>query len=116
MKLGDRLRSARVAKGWSLRDVERATEGTVSNGYLSLLETGSVKEPSPRHLQRLAAALGVPYPELMQLAGYLPRNTGTSEEVSGVALSADEDLTPEERAKVEEYIGLLRAARRGSQR
>lgn len=113
MTLGDRLRAARVGKGMSLRDVEKATGKAITNGYLSLLETGAVKAPSPRHLQQLAAVLDVPYAELMGLAGYLAPANNARRGVAGVAFSADEDLTSDERAQVESFIEFLRSKRSG---
>lgn len=66
--LGDRLRSGRKAKGWTLRETEEATR--ISNGYLSLIETGKVRAPAPRYLKTLADALGIDFTELMALAGH----------------------------------------------
>ncbi len=53
------LRDRRVALGLSLRDVEQLTQGEISNGYLSQLETGKVKSPSVRLVAHLAAAYHV---------------------------------------------------------
>lgn len=117
MSLGKKLKEARVAKKLSLRDVERLTQKEISNGYLSLLESDSIREPSPKMLHTLAKALELDYTELMSLAGYAPaaprrlRAAGAS--FGGVALSAD-DLTSAEQADVQRYIDLLRKARRGS--
>src|SRR5262245_11747408 len=63
------LRDLRDARGMSLRDVETATEGKISNGYLSQLETGSVRRPSAVMLHRLATAYEVEYGALMERAG-----------------------------------------------
>jgi transcriptional regulator with XRE-family HTH domain len=67
--LGEELRDARTAKGLSLEAVSGPAK--VSTAYLHKLEGGRVRNPSPRILQRLAPVVGVPYPTLMQLAGYL---------------------------------------------
>lgn len=120
MRLGQKLRETREAKGKSLRDVERETGNRISNGYLSLLESNSVKQPSPIHLKLLAEYFGSDYGELMTLAGYSPptmaRETAVrkgSSKGSGVRLPSNaDDLTDEETAKVEEYVGLLRLARK----
>jgi serine/threonine protein kinase len=66
--LGSILRDARGRLGWTLR--RAATEIGISNGYLSLLEQGQVKSPSPTHLSAIAAKYGVPFPRLMELAGH----------------------------------------------
>jgi HTH-type transcriptional regulator, competence development regulator len=118
VSLGKKLKEARVAKKLSLRDVERQTQKEISNGYLSLLESDSVREPSPKMLHTLAKALELDYTELMSLAGYAPaasprRLRAASAGFGGVALSAD-DLTSAEQADVQRYIDLLRKARRGN--
>jgi transcriptional regulator with XRE-family HTH domain len=69
--LGQVIRNARQAANLSLRDVERATKGKISNGHLSLLEADSIQQPSPHHLFLLAGALKLDYPNLMRLAGYV---------------------------------------------
>jgi hypothetical protein len=67
-ELGQRLREGRTAKGWTLR--QAAAETGISNGYLSLIEQGEVKAPSPRYLMALAAGYELSYDELMALAGH----------------------------------------------
>lgn len=78
-QLGRRLREARTAKGWTLRTA--AGETGISNGYLSLIEHGEVKAPSPRYLLAMAEKYGLSYDELMGLAGHpsgpLPTSAGT---------------------------------------
>jgi len=119
MTLGQKLKEAREAKGKSLRDIERETGNRISNGYLSLLESNTVKQPSPIHLKLLAEYFGSDYDELMTLAGYSPpavaKGEGTRGSSKGIgaksSLSTD-DLTDEETALVEEYVGLLRRARK----
>lgn len=121
MTYGEMLKTARQAKELSLRDVERVTE--ISNGYLSLLESNSVKQPSPHHLHRLATLYDIDYAELMRLVGYempaIPSARGGLKAASalgvhptdGLALSA-KDLTAEEQAKVQEYAAFIRSQRR----
>lgn len=62
------LREGRKAKGWTLR--EAAAETGISNGYLSLIENGEIRAPSPRYLLVLAERYGVSYESLMTLAGH----------------------------------------------
>jgi len=66
--LGRELSSARKAAQRSLRDV--ADVADISAAYLQKLERSQVDQPSPKILRRLAAALGVSYGRLMELAGY----------------------------------------------
>jgi transcriptional regulator with XRE-family HTH domain len=70
-ELGPLLADLRTAKGLSLREVEEATGNAVSNAYLSQLENGKIKKPSPNVLHRLAEVYVVPYEALMEKAGYL---------------------------------------------
>lgn len=70
--LGAFLKEWRQHRKLTLRDVEEMTGREVSNPYLSQLETGKIKEPSPRILLALSIALGVSYETLMENAGYIP--------------------------------------------
>lgn len=68
-ELGTYLKQLRLSRCFTLRDVERITEGKVSNAYLSQVETGKVKHPTAVMLHRLAAAYGSDFGEMMQAAG-----------------------------------------------
>ncbi|MGP8174513.1 MAG: TIR domain-containing protein [Terracidiphilus sp.] len=68
--LGDVLRKTRTDAGLTLRAVEAET--SVSNAYLSQLETGKAENPSPAVLRKLAELYEVPYETLMRAAGYAP--------------------------------------------
>ena len=68
-ELGTLLADLRMAKGLSLREVEEATDRAVSNAYLSQLENGRIKKPSPNVLHALAEVYSVPYEALMEKAG-----------------------------------------------
>ena len=110
--LGQELRNVRLTLGLSLQAA--ATPAGISATYLQKLETGEVKNPSPHILYGLSSALGVPYPDLMELAGYpvLDRR-----KTAGTPLDhalATSDLTAEERRAVAAFIRCLRAERRGS--
>ena len=67
--LGAWLKARREMLGFSLRDVERITEGKVSNAYLSQIENGRVESPSAIILHRLAAAYGLDFGETLERAG-----------------------------------------------
>src|SRR5206468_11300486 len=70
-ELGALLAGLREAKGLSLREVEGAADKAVSNAYLSQLENGKIRKPSPNVLYSIATVYGVPYDALMEKAGYL---------------------------------------------
>lgn len=112
--LGALLADLRVAKGFSLRQVEEATSREVSNAYLSQLEKGKIRQPSPRVLQQLAAVYAVPYEALMEKAGYLlPAADGAaSGRRKRLAAFAIEDLTAEEEEELLEYLAFIRSRRR----
>lgn len=57
MTLGELIAISRELKGWSLRDLEKASG--VSNPVISQIETGKVERPSFDTVVRLVHALGV---------------------------------------------------------
>jgi transcriptional regulator with XRE-family HTH domain len=67
-QLGTYLKSLRNASKLSLRDVEG--QSGVSNAFLSQIESGKVKKPSPAMLNKLAQLYRVPYATLMERAGH----------------------------------------------
>lgn len=112
--LGPHLKQVRRGLGLSLRAVEQATERTVTNGYLSQIESGLVARPSPNVLYRLAQAYGIDFSDLMVRAGHHVPSDQPSEArgaVAGLPLRALEDLTEQERGQLLEYIAFLRSRR-----
>ncbi len=68
MKLGDKIRELR--EGFGFTQGQLAVGASVSQGYLSQLENGDVKNPSAAVLLRVAQAMGVDPDELFEAAGY----------------------------------------------
>lgn len=68
MNLGDKIRQLR--EDASLTQGQLAAASSVSQGYLSQLENGEVKNPSAAVLLRVAQAIGVDADELFEAAGY----------------------------------------------
>ena len=68
MNLGDKIRELR--DGFGLTQVQLAGCSSVSQGYLSQLENGEVKNPSAAVLLRVAQAMHVDPDELFEAAGY----------------------------------------------
>ncbi len=68
MKLGDKIRELREEFG--LTQGQLAGGASVSQGYLSQLENGDVKNPSAAVLLRVAQAMRVDPDELFEAAGY----------------------------------------------
>ena len=111
--LGQYLRSARTAQGLSLRDVEEATAKEVSNAYLSQLETGKVKRPSPHVLYALSHALSVPYEALMERTGYIvsqAQREDAGKHGKAATFSVD-NLTAEEEQALLDHLAFLRWCR-----
>jgi transcriptional regulator with XRE-family HTH domain len=66
---GEYLRSLRVEKRLSLREVEE--KSGVSNSYLGLIERGQRPVPGADILKKLAPVYDVPVRDLLKAAGYL---------------------------------------------
>ena len=107
--LGGFLRSIRKSRGLSLRDVERMTEGAVSNGYLSQLENGNIDKPSAMMLHRLSSTYKLDYQEIMKRAGFL---TEAEEPMNRVATSVLGELSSEEEDQLLAFLGFLRAQKK----
>jgi transcriptional regulator with XRE-family HTH domain len=111
-ELGVVLSDLRKAKGFSLREVEQATGNAVSNAYLSQLENGKIKKPSPNVLHSLAEVYVVPYETLMEKAGYLlPSKSKESGRRRRLTAFAIDDLTAEEEEDLLKYLAFLRSRR-----
>ena len=108
--LGGLLADLRAAKGLSLRQVEEATDKAVSNAYLSQLEKGKIRRPSPTVLHSLAAVYAVPYEALMERAGYLlPSKGSAAGRPRRLAAFAIDDLTAEEEEQLLKYLAFVRS-------
>lgn len=112
-EIGALLADLRRAKGLSLREVEEATGRAVSNAYLSQLENGRIRKPSPRMLHSLSEVYAVSYETLMERAGYLlPSKDAEEGRRRRLAAFAIDDLTAEEEEELLKYLAFLRS--RGS--
>ncbi len=108
-ELGVLRADLRAARGLSLREVEEATGKAVSNAYLSQLEHGKIKKPSPNVLHSLAEVYAVPYEALMEKAGYLLPAQGGGGRRARLAAFAIDDLTAEEEEELLKYLAFLRS-------
>ena len=107
--IGPYLKNVRKQKNLTLRAVEERTG--ISNAYLSQLENNKISFPSPKFLNKLAALYEVSYEQLMKLAGY-PVSSGKEKARAFRLESSFEDLTPDEKTKVQEYIQFLKSKRK----
>lgn len=131
-RLASELKQLREIRGYSLRQVEKATG--VSNAYLSQLERGDAAKPSPDKLSRLAKFYDVAYEQLMELAGYLGSSVaGTAGQGSRpILMSATRsktakasmlkdalmsaDLNDDEMRMVADYVAFIKARRKKQSR
>lgn len=89
MKLGDKIRQLREEYG--LTQGQLAGGASVSQGYLSQLENGDVKNPSAAVLLRVAQAMNVDPDELFEAAGY-PTVRTLKQIYQGYESNVDPDL------------------------
>jgi HTH-type transcriptional regulator, competence development regulator len=109
--LSDYLRSARQRLGVSLREVENATG--VSNAYLSQLEGGKIKSPSPALLQKLSDYLKLSYADVLELAGHPVPRKAKREDGQMLLASRVGSITSEEAELLANYLTFVRS--RGKQ-
>lgn len=107
-KLGPYLAAVRKQRGLTLREVEAATG--ISNPYLSQLENGKVREPSPVHLHKLSQLYGVSYATLLQLAGYPVPGRAAPPPESPIAARLG-PVTKDEEEALADYLAFLRSKR-----
>jgi transcriptional regulator with XRE-family HTH domain len=120
--LGAYLAAIRGVRRLTLREVEEATGGEVSNAYLSQLENNKITRPSPNVLHALARVLSVPYETLMEKAGYHSPATAELDVLRSASpakkprpsVFASENLSPEEEEALLEYLAFLRSRKGGN--
>jgi transcriptional regulator with XRE-family HTH domain len=106
--LGTYLRTAREREGYSLRDVERKVG--IANAYLSQIESGKIRRPSPLVLHKLSRLFGVSYTTLMRLAGY-PAPEEKQDDTTLALARRFGPVTENEAEAVMEYLQFLRSRR-----
>lgn len=106
-ELGQALWDARKRLGLTLRQVEEASG--VSNAYLSQLENGEIRNPSPQILHKLSESLNLDYEALMQLAGHIRKSDpNTGRRRGRLPTFAKEELSDEEEAELLKYLAFIR--------
>lgn len=107
---GEYFKALREAKGLTLREVEKQTD--VSNAYLSQLESGKIKQPSPITLHKLAQFYEVKYEVLMSKVGYPVPNTGVEMKKQNAISHRLGNLSQEEEMELLEYLKFIRNRRK----
>lgn len=110
---GEYFRALREAKNMTLREVEKQAD--VSNAYLSQLESGKVKQPSPLTLHKLSEIYGVSYDLLMEKVGYpVPERKEKVKNESGKISIAYRvgDISDDEELELLNYLKFIRNRRK----
>lgn len=111
-QLGTVLYCAREQRGWTLREAERQTG--VHNAHLSQIEKGRIRNPSMALLWDLAAAYGLEYNNLLDLAGHTTRDERHAgrRSLAGATLQALEDIEPHEEEQLLAFLEQVRRRRK----
>lgn len=110
--LGNHLAAIRNERGFSLRQVEELSNNLVSNAYLSQIETGRVRHPSPNILHSLAEVYKTDYGQLMKMAGYIGSATDRSNNSRRIATLSSLNVTEAEEMELVEYLKFRRTVER----
>jgi HTH-type transcriptional regulator, competence development regulator len=108
-QLGQLLKAARQGKKLTLRAVEE--QAGVSNAYLSQLESGKVRQPSPVVLHNLSQLYEISYADTMAMAGYPVPGSSGIEGRSNRLLARFGPISNEEEEALGEYLEFLRSRR-----
>jgi HTH-type transcriptional regulator, competence development regulator len=100
------LFDARTRMGLTQRAVEAATG--VSNAYLSQLEGGKVRQPSPTILHKLCELYGLDYSVVLSSAGY-PVPAGSGDQAHSRLGARIGPTTQEEEDAIADYVAFLRS-------
>lgn len=107
---GEYFKALREAKGLTLREVEKQTD--VSNAYLSQLESGKIKQPSPITLHKLAQFYEVGYEVLMSKVGYPVSERAAKLKKTNFISHRFGNLSQEEELELLEYLKFIRNRRK----
>lgn len=117
--LGELLKELRTANKLTLREMERRSG--ISNAYLSQVESGQIKQPSPNYLHKMAEVLNYPYDALLERAGHIvpgqnkPRkqpkakNQSPEQAKAFAIFSSIKDLTEDEAEALVEFLNWHRS-------
>ena len=94
-----------------------AEKAEISHTEIKRIEDGTRKQPSPKILKTIAAALNVPYNDIMIAAGYL--NEAESEDLPTMMTASQSkssaldiaELTERELEDVKRYIAFIKSQR-----
>jgi HTH-type transcriptional regulator, competence development regulator len=115
-KLGSLLTAARQRRNLTLRAVEAETG--ISNAYLSQLEHGKIRAPSPVVLSKLSQLYDLSYTLVLEHAGYpVPADQAGRSDAESKFAARIGPVTAEEEEALVEYLEFYRSRRkRGGRR
>lgn len=118
------LSSVREARGYTISAIVDSVkkliekgkldkQSAISRGYLSQLEAGNYKNPSPFKLRALAHVYNIPHELLMSKAGYWDETSNKVKEDATFTLMLKEvqNMTSKEKQTVLEYIEFVKSRR-----
>jgi transcriptional regulator with XRE-family HTH domain len=108
--VGQLLQSLRTERGWSLREVERRSDGLLRSSHLSQIETGRVQEPSLSVLRLLASVFGMSFADLLARLDVLEDREPALDSDEALVLSFYSDIAPERRDEARDYLKWLAQA------
>ena len=109
--LGERIRQLRDALG--ITHAQVAERAGISRSYVTRLEADKVDLPAKDKLKGLAEALGTSRGDLLQAAGYLEQEPALLDDPAvELAFRHVEDLPPEDRREVLEFVAFVLQRRR----
>jgi len=100
------FKALRESKGLTLREVERKID--ISNAYLSQLETGKVKQPSPVNLYKLAQLYEVSYESLLEKVGYPVPNRDAEIKKNQMKYNRFGKISDDEEIELLNYLSFIR--------
>ena len=106
-EVGERLRQARRARGWSLIDVEEVSDGEYKASVLGAYERGE-RSVSASRLWRLAQIYGV---HVATLLPGMSRGESDDEDVM-IDLAAAEDMSGEQGELLDRYLAAIQVMRK----
>lgn len=108
-ELGSLLQDARKRCGLTLRAVEESTGRRVKNSYLSQVENGRIGQPSPDAIYELSQLYGLPYADVMVIAGYqVPVGSGRDSRLSGAGVLLEAELSDLSDEEIEDILAVVR--------
>jgi transcriptional regulator with XRE-family HTH domain len=108
---GEYFKALRESKQLTLREVERSTD--VSNAYLSQLESGKIRQPSPLTLHKLATFYGVQYEIFMEKVGYpMPQREELIKTNTSTVAYRIGEISEDEEVELLNYLKFIRSRKK----